>query len=412
MPIPNTNTFLTPTMITRKALMVLHNKLTFIGNINRDYDDQFAKNGAKVGSSLNIRLPARYTYRRGAQLAPQNTADEQTTLKITSQGGVDMDFTSTDLTLSIDDFSERYIEPAMAVMASNMEADALSMFSSVNSLVGTPGTPPNLLATYLQAKGKLDDALAPQDNKRSVHITTDANVAIVDALKGLFQDSQEISTQYREGKMGRTAGFDWYQNPLMPTFTNGDNPSGATVSGANQSGSVLTLTGFTNGQTIVAGTVFTIAGVYRVHPETKQLTNKLHQFVVTTTTVAGGASVALPIAPAINIATTGVNAAQQNVNALPASGAAIAWASGAGPTNGVYVASPQLLAFHRDAFTFATADLVLPKGVDFASRQVMDGISMRIVRQYDINNDAFPCRLDVLYGYQAIRPQLACRIAS
>ena len=401
------NVLLTPTMITRECLRVLHNKLTFIGSINRDYDGQFAKTGAKIGNSLNIRMPARYTYRRGATLVPQASVDEEVSLKVTQQGGTDMQFSLADLTLSIDDFSKRYIEPAMAVIASNMEADALTMLFQVPNLVGTPGTVPNQLLTILQARGKLNDNLAPMDDNRTVHLTTDANSAMVDTLKGLFQDQSAIKQQYREGKMGRTAGFDWFENPLIPTFQNGDNPAGVTVSGANQSGSTLTLTGFTNGQVIKAGTVFTLANVYRVHPETKALTTKLHQFVVTADTAAGGASVALPISPAINIATSGVNPAQQNVNALPVSGAAVTWVSG-----GSGVISPQIPAFHRDAFTFATADMELVKGVDFCARQVMDGISMRIIRQYSISDDTMPCRIDVLYGFNTIRPQLACRIAS
>jgi hypothetical protein len=314
-----------------------------------------------------------------------------------------MNFSSVDLTMSLDDFSSRILEPAMAVLAASLEADAVSMYKGVYQQVGTPGTTPNTLLTYLQARARLNNSLTPMDANRTAHLSPLATATIVDALKGLFQDSSAIREQYREGSMGRTAGFDWYENPLVPTHTNGSKVAGVTTatSGSTGSGATLNIAGVANADTFAKGTVFTVAGVYEVHPETKAVTGRLQQFVVAADATMSGTTGALSISPAI--VTSG---AGQNVSAAPANSAALTFAGSAG---GAY---EQELCFHRDAFAFATADLVMPKGVDFAAREVYDGVSMRIVRAYDINNDAFPCRIDVLYGYQTIRPQLACRVTA
>ena len=395
------NSILTPTAVTREALRVLHQKLNFVGNINRTYDDSFAKSGAKIGDSLKIRLPNEYTVRSGAALSAQDTNETSTTLQVATQKGVDLNFTSVDLTLSLDDFSKRILDPAMSVLAANIEADSLSMALDVYQNVNNIGSALTF-GKVMGARKVLNDSLAPMDNSRSILLNTQDNVDLVDALKGLFQDSSAIKEQYREGSMGRTGGFDFYENTLLASQTTGSAAAstGYTVNGAvttNGSTSVVLATGST---TFKKGDIFTIAGCNRVHPETKADTGALQQFVVTAD-YAGGAGT-LSFAPAIY-----TSGGRQNVVAAGmANGAAM---TKIGAANGIYKPS---LAFHKDAFAFATADLVMPSGVDFSARQVMDGISMRIVRQYDINNDKFPTRLDVLYGYKTIRPQLAARILS
>ena len=396
-----TNSLLTPQMITREALRVLHNKLTFIGAINRQYDDSFAKSGAKIGDTLKLRLPNQFTVRTGATLSAQDISEQSVALQVGTQKGVDMNFSSVDLTLSLDDFSSRVLEPAMAVLAAALEADAVTMYKDVYQQVGTPGTTPNTLLTYLQARARLNNSLTPMDTNRTAHLSPLATATIVDALKGLFQDSSAIREQYREGAMGRTAGFDWFENPLVPTHANGNSVAGVQVTGAGQTGTTLNIKGVASGNAFAHGTVFTIAGVYEVHPETKVATSRLQQFVVAADATMSGTTGALTISPSIN-----VTGATQNVSGSPADSAALAIVGSAS------TAYEQELAFHRDAFAFATADLVMPKGVDFAAREVYDGVSMRIVRAYDINNDAFPCRIDVLYGYKTIRPQMACRVTA
>lgn len=389
------NTLLSPTAVTREALRVLHQKLNFVGSITREYDDSFARQGAKVGDTLKVRLPNQYVVRTGSTLVPQDTTEASVDLKVQTQKGVDLNFTSVDLTMSLDDFSERVIEPAMSVLAANIEADAMSMYRDVANQVNNHGQPASF-AKILQARKILVDNLAPLAG-RTCNLNTQDNVDLVDALKGLFNDKAAITKQYREGYMGRTAGFDFMENTLWPAHVRGTQNAGYIVNGANQTGSTLAVsTGAGPGK---AGDVFTIAGVNRVHPETKQSTGIAQQFVLTAD-FAGGAG-NLQISPAI--VTSG---AGQNVSGAPSNGALITWAGGSGQTNGVS------LAYHKSAFAFATADMVMPRGVDFAAREVFDGVSMRIVRQYDINNDKFPCRLDVLYGFKTLRPQLACRIAS
>lgn len=394
------NTILTPTAVTRESLRVLHQKLNFVGNITREYDDSFAKEGAKIGDSLKIRLPNEYTVRSGATLSAQDTTETSTTLQVSTQKGVDLNFTSADLTLSLDDFSARIIDPAMSVLAANIEADALNMYKDVYNLVDQDATA-FTWNTVLNGRKTLNDNLAPMDNQRKCLLSTGSSVKLVDALKGLFQDSGEISKQYKEGMMGRSAGFDFYENTLLVPHTTGTaaKTTTYTVNGAvttNGSSSVVVATGST---TFKQGDVFTVAGCYRVHPETKASTGALQQFVVTADYAGGAGTVSF--APAIY-----TSGGRQNVvTAGMANGSAIVKV-GAGASESLNAD----LVFHKNAFAFATADLLMPGGVDFASREVMDGISMRIVRQYDINNDKFPTRLDVLYGYKAIRPQLAARL--
>lgn len=395
------NSLLTPTAVTREALRVLHQKLNFIGNINRTYDDSFAKTGAKIGDSLKIRLPNEYTVRTGANLSTQTISEISTTLQVATQKGVDLTFTSADLTMSLDDFSSRILEPAMSVLAANIEADALTMYKDVYNIVDQDGTAFSW-NTVLNGRKTLNDSLAPMDNNRSALLSTASSVKLVDALKGLFQDSTEISKQYREGKMGRSAGFDFYENTLLVPHTTGTAAKATTytVNGAvTTNGSTSVTVASTGSTTFNKGDVFTVAGCFRVHPETKVSTGVLQTFVVTADYAGGAGNVSF--APAIY-----TSGGRQNVVAAGmANGSAIVKV-GAGASELLNAD----MVFHKDAFAFATADLLMPNGVDFASRQVLDGISMRVVRQYAISTDTFPCRLDVLYGYKTIRPQLAARL--
>jgi hypothetical protein len=379
--------------VTRKALMILHQKLNFVGSINRQYDESFAKAGAKIGDTLKIRLPNQYTVRSGAALSAQDTTETSVTLQVATQKGVDLNFTSADLTMSLDDFSERILDPAMAVLAANVEADAMTMYKDVWNQTNNQGSAATF-AKILAGRKNLVDNLAPLSD-RTCNLNTQDNVDLVDALKGLFHDSKEVAKQYREGYLGRTAGFDFVENTLWPSHPRSAANGAYLVNGASQTGSTLVVD--TGANAPAAGDIITIAGVFRVHPETKASTGVLQQFVIG----SGATTTSFPISPAI--VTSG---ASQNVSGSPADNAAITFAGTASTNHGIS------MGYHKDAFAFATADLVMPKGVDFSAREVHDGISLRIVRQYDINNDKFPCRLDILYGYKTIRPQLANRYAN
>ena len=395
------NSYLTPTAVTRKALMVLHQKLNFIGNINRQYDDSYAGSGTgvvrgKFGPTLKIRLPNEYTVRSGMNMSAQEQSETSVDLTVSTVKGVDMYFGSDELALSIDDFSSRFIDPAMTVLAANIEADALSMYKNVYNF-HDGDTVAFAALSMTTAKQQLTDNLAPQSGRRFLFNTTHSNKFLVDT-KGLFHSSDNIEEQYREGLIGRTFGFDSYESTLLTPHTTGTAAASGeyTVSGAvTANGSVaVTLTGAST--TWKAGDVFTVAGCNRVHPETKADTGVLQKFVCT-----ADCTTAMTFTPALY-----TSGPRQNVVAagMANTSAIVKLGGGASTTHN------QSLAFHKDAFTFVTADLELPKGVDFAAREVMDGISMSVVRDFNVADRTFPCRIDVLYGYKAIRPQLATRV--
>lgn len=397
------NSLLTPTAVTRQALRILHQKLNFVGNIVRDYDSNFAKEGAKIGDSIKVRLPNQYTSHTGATLVTEDTTETSVTLQISTQRHVGMNFTSADLTLSMEDFTNRIIKPAMSSLASGIEADALSMYKDVYNQVNNTGASITM-KKVLDSRKQLVDNLAP-DGDRYALLNTQDNVDLVDANKGLFQASTQIAEQYREGMMGRTGGFDFYENTLMPSHTRGaedtayttDTRTSALPVVSTEVSSITVASGAGAGN---KGDVFTIDGVYRVHPESKASTGVLQQFVLAADYVGGAGS--MSISPSIIL-----SGPKQNVT-IP-SGSATAALTFAGTASTAHGIS---LFFQKEAFAFGTADLIMPNGVDFSSRQALDGISMRIVRQYDINNDKLPCRVDVLYGFKTLRAQLASRGAN
>jgi hypothetical protein len=399
------NTLLTISMITREALMVLENNLTFTKGVNRQYDSKFGVEGAKIGTVLNVRKPPRYVGRTGTAIGIEDATETQVAVTLDTQFGVDIQFTSEDLALKIDDFSKRFITPAVATIANKIDNDGLGLYTSIYNAVGVPGTTPNALLTYLSAGVKLDDNAAPMDGGRTVCLTPLMQATIVDALKGLFQQSSAIASQYQRGQMGTAVGFEWYMDQNVNTHTSGVFTSSATplVNGSTSTGATTVVTdGWNSGSsTVVKGDVFTLAGVNHVNPQSRQSTGTLQQFVVTANTTSSGGAMTIPIDPAIKTTT-----AFQTVDALPADNAALVFL-GAESTQ-----SPTGVAHHKDAFTLAMADLPLPKGTDMAARVSDDqlGMSIRLIRDYDITTDKFPCRLDVLYGWAVLRPELACRI--
>lgn len=406
------NIILTPTMITREALRILHNKLTYVGSINRQYDSRFAQEGAKIGTTLQIRLPNLYKIRTTAPMQVQDTYEQKIDLTVATQYGVDVNFSSVELTMSLDDFSKRIIEPAMAVLSSNIEAKALDMVYDIYQCSGATGTPviPTTLAYFTLARAILNRSLTPKENaKRHALIDSATMASLVEGLKTLFHQGASLEHQYKEGFIqGSAGGFMWWENDLAPVFATGSTTNttplmkGATLTGAT----TISVKGFPGAtSTVLKGQVLTISGVYAVHPETKAAYGQLQQFVVTENAIASGNEIAaLKISPTIYGPTSG---ALQNVSALPQDNAPVLFFEGTGSYSSNLI---QNVVYHEDAFTFVTADLEMPKGVDFAAREVYDGISMRIVRNYDIINDKFPCRIDVLFGYKTLRAQMACRI--
>jgi hypothetical protein len=400
------NTLLTISMITREALRVLENNLTFTKRVNRQYDSRFGVEGAQIGTVLNVRKPPRYVGRTGTAISIEDATETQVAVTLDTQFGVDITFTSEDLALKISDFSKRFVSPAVATIANKIDNAGMALYTSVYNSVGVPGTPgPTTLLAYLNAGVALDDNSAPMDGARSICITPSQQAQIVNALKGLFQQSSAISSQYARGQMGTAVGFDWYMDQNCNTHTTGTFTTGSTplVKGAAQTGSSLITDGWAASTAVILkGDVFTIANVNHVNPQSLASTGTAQQFVATANgTSDGSGNLTVSISPSI---TTGTGF--QTVDASPADNAAITMVGAEAKQ------SPQGLAFHRDAFTLAMADLPLPQGTDMAARVSDDqlGMSIRLIRDYDITTDKFPCRLDVLFGWAALRPELACRV--
>ena len=398
------NSILTIDMITRKALEILENNLVLTRNVNRQYDDSFAVEGAKIGSTLRIRLPDRALVTDGAALQVQDDNEQFTTLTVASQKHIGVNFTSAELTMQLDDFAERVLKPRISQLASSIDADVATAYKSIFSTVGTPGTTPSTSLVLLQGNQKLNEYASPM-NDRYATVNPAANANLVEGMKGFFNPTSTIARQFTAGMMGTgVLGYDEVNmSQSIGNHTTGNFPASPIVATtvATQGQATLDIS-FTSGtKTVLRGDVFTVSGVYSVNPQTRQSTGSLQQFVVTAdNSVTSNTTMTLAISPAMYTSSN----ALATIDAFPASSATITFV-GAASTG-----YPQNLIYQKNAITFATADLLLPQGVDMASRQVHNGISMRIVRQYDINNDRMPCRIDVLYGFSVIRPQMAVRL--
>jgi hypothetical protein len=396
------NSILTIDMITRKALEILENNLVLTRNVNRQYDDSFAVEGAKIGSTLRIRLPDRALVTDGAALQVQDDNEQYTTLSVASQKHIGINFTSAELTMQLDDFAERVLKPRISQLASSIDADVANAYKNIYASVGTPGSTPSTSLVLLQAQQKLNEAAAVM-SPRYATVNPAANAGLVEGMKGLFNPTDTISKQFKNGMMG--TGVLGYEEINMSQSIK-QHTTGAwgtsitmtsTVSSQGSTSMPISFTG--SSKTWNVGDVFTVAGVYAVNPQTRESTGSLQQFVVTAA-ATGSSTATLSVLPAMYTADN----ALATIDAFPQSGAVVTML---GSASSQYA---QNLIYHKDAITFATADLLMPQGVDMASRQVHNGISLRVVRQYDINNDRMPCRIDVLYGFNTIRPQMACRI--
>ena len=398
------NSILTIDMITRKALEILENNLVLTRNVNRAYDDSFAVEGAKIGSTLRIRLPDRALVTDGAALQVQDDNEQFTTLTVSSQKHIGVNFTTAELTMQLDDFAERVLKPRISQLAASIDADVANSFKNIYQSVGTPGITPATSAVLLSAQQKLNEAAAVM-SPRYATVNPAANAGLVEGMKGLFNPTDTISKQFKNGMMGMgVLGFDEINmSQSIKQFTTGTRNATGTVSTSvtTEGSNTIVLAGVGNALTIKAGDVFTVAGVFSVNPQTRESTGSLQQFVVLADAVSSAGGVAtVTVSPAMYTSSQ----ALATVTSLPLATAVTTFV---GAANSQY---PQNLVYHKDAITFATADLLMPQGVDMASRQVHNGISMRIVRQYDINNDRLPCRIDVLYGYSVIRPQMGVRL--
>jgi hypothetical protein len=396
------NSILTIDMITRKALEILENNLVLTRNVNRQYDDSFAVEGAKIGSTLRIRLPDRALVTDGAALQVQDDNEQYTTLTVSTQKHIGVNFTSAELTMQLDDFADRVLKPRISQLASSIDADVANAYKAIGNSVGTPGTTPGTSLVLLQAQQKLNENAAVM-SPRYATVNPAANAGLVEGMKGLFNPTDTIARQFKNGMMGTgVLGFDEINmSQSIKQHTTGNWGTSITVTStvSTQGQSTLGISFTGSSKTWNVGDVFTIANVYAVNPQTRESTGSLQQFVVTAA-ASGSSSATLSIFPSLYTSDN----ALATIDSFPQASAVVTMLGSASTQY------PQNLIYHKDAITFATADLLLPQGVDMASRAVHNGISLRVIRQYDINNDRLPCRIDVLYGYSTIRPQMACRL--
>ena len=400
------NLFAVTDLVAKESQRIAHEKLQMIGTVDRQYDDSFDAGGGRHGSTLRVKKPNQYKRTQGTRVMDvQDTSEETQTVTVATQDHVDMRFNSQELIQSVDNpgafdnLSKKYIQPAISVLVSGIEADCIASWTKATyQVAGTAGTALNSLAAVGAARAKLNQQLAPKDGWRYIQCDSVAMGSVVDNLKGLFQDSQQIREQYREGMMGRTAMADWYENDRMWTLTNGADVAGEINGGTLSSGiTSLTVDGFTAAPAV--GAVFTVEGVFDCHPETKAAYAHLKQFVVTAATTTS-----ITFSPAMIYDT---NNARQNCVA-----------TAAGPVDNsdiVFVGSASLsyvqqLMYHKEAYQFTTAALPLMDDAQKCVRTKMDNLSLRVWMASDIRNDELLMRVDILYGITALRPEWGCRI--
>lgn len=398
-----TNTFATCSIIAKESLAILENMLSFSGGVNRDFESEFSSNmsrGYAPGQTINIKKPPRYNYRSGRVAVPQGTTESTIPLTL-SQGGTDLNFNGIERTLSVTQM-EKKLKAAMATVANEIDRQGLDLarVATFNCL-GTPGTAPNTQALALgmvtDLNRRLDDMSAPRDGERSLVMNPALNAAGVVGFAGMFNSQQVLDKQMRRGVMVDSLGLAYSMDQNVAVHTNGTQAvTGTNVNGANQTGSTITIVATTG--TITRGSKVTLPGCFAVNPQSRQSTGVLMQFTVTADVAAGATS--LPISPAI--VTSG---AFQNVTASPTTGSPYTIF---GTVSDSYAAN---IAYHRDAFTLAMVPMYAPpggKGVIDVAVESYKGLNLKVTEFYDGINDNYIIRLDVLFGWAAPYPELAC----
>jgi hypothetical protein len=409
------NTIKVIDMVAKEALRIAHEKATFLSTIDRSYDDSFAKTGAKIGSTLRVRDPNQYTRRQGSRVMDVQDQNESTqTITVATQDGVDMRFNSAELTLDTDNpsavdlFSKRYIEPALAVLVSGIDGDCLETATKETyNLVGTAGTVVGAsgdITALGQARAKLNQFLAPKDMNRSLQIDSITMASIVNGNKALFAPEGQIKKAFTEGFYARSAMADFYENERTYAHTVGSDVTVATSSssGATDGGTTITMNS-TDGN-VNAGDIFTIPKVYSCHPETKRSTGQLQQFVVTAASTG-----AITVSPTMYWTGAKKNMVTATSGELTVADFDSETMTFFGTASTAY---RQNLMYHKDAFTFVTADLPLMDDAHKCVRKTKDGLSLRVWMASDIRNDELLMRIDILYGFKTLRPAWACRVSN
>lgn len=413
------NTLITPTWVMREVGRRLTNNLKFAANINRSYSDEFVQSGAKVGYTVNARLPQRYRVNKGQALNLQAVTDQIVPITLTDQANVGIEFSMASLTMEVQDYKKRYIDPAVDALVNTCDYDGLQRsYQSVYWAVGKPGEIPGSTGTlpgaanlpYLQATVKLRNIGVPEDGLVAM-LNPEMHAYLAQANVTLFNPAGQISEYFRSGQFGRQAlGIgEWYSTQNIPLHRTGNMGGTPVVASVPADGATsISTSGWTASAANVLrkGDVIQIAGVFAINPLNYQSTGQLQDFVVLNDVSADGSGNAtISISPAIQ-----VEGPFQNVSNLPAASAAITQFGHA--SNYANKNSPQALVFQPDAFAMVMADLELPQGMWVAERisNKALGISIRFLKDYSILTDQSPARLDILYGFKTVRPEMACRV--
>ena len=404
------NSLLTINMITAQAVMIFKNSNAFMQNIDTQYDSSFAQTGAKIGNALRIRLPLDYTVTDGPGLSAQDSVEQSISLPLATQRHVDLTFSSAEQTLSVDDYSERFLLPAMNNLAGNIASTVMAgseggICNIVANVDGNNNILTPQLSTVNDGRAVLADNSAPQMDRKFV-LDPHSMSRLTSSLTGLLNPASDISKQYRDGTVYQSVGFTWMEDQTAIKHVAGSFSAG-TVNGAGQSGTTLAVNAITG--TLNVGDIITIAGVNAVNRVTKQSTQTPRQFVVTANALSGATSIS--IYPAIVAGsssyqpTTGLGAVQyQTVDYAPANAAAISLFTNPSVT------FRKNIQFAPQAVTMVTADLEKPPMTE-CSRKEYDGVSMRILRSYVPGTDQTVTRADVLFGFVYVRPEWGCIVA-
>ena len=399
------NQILTHQMLAREAAAMMTEEMNFLSNINRGREEEFQSqpNGYRKGDKVDIGIPPVPTVYDGTNFAGGGAAPDQkeqkVTLQLSTQKHVPLTFTAKEKALSLSAFKERFLRPAMNSLGSVVQADLIQRaVLATPNVVGNPGSLPSTFKTYGQARSSMERFLAPGGD-RTLLISSDASNELADAIENQQNPTDTGNKAFKEGYITRAQMFDMYENQSLPVFANG-TATGFTVNGAGQTGGNLNIGGLTAGQTILKGTVFSLPNVFSTHPILGASTGKLRQFVVTADFTAGGTTGTISIFPELSVTTA---AQVGTVSALPSNGAA---ATLVGSANTGY---RQELAFHKDAFTAAFAPLPILASCEGYTATV-GGFSVRVMTFGNGQSDTESTRIDVLYGFAAVRPDHAVRV--
>ena len=399
-------TLVTIDMVTREALRIAHEKASFISTTDRQYDSSYAKTGAKIGAALRVRQPNQYVRTTGSRVMDvQDQAEAYGTITVATQDHVDMRFNSAELALSIDELSKRYIEPAVSVLVSGIESDYLAFATKATyNVAGSAGTAITTLETPGKARAKLNQGLAPKDNNRSIQMDSVTMGGLVNGVAAYFNPGNAIGDQYKEGLVARTSMADYYENERVWTMSHSDDVTGNTDADAlvTDGGSTIDMHTLIPVAKQTVGTVFTVAGVYACHPETKAAYSHLQQFVIT----AVGATLTT-VSPSFILTGAKKNVCSSTGGTLAVADFNAKACVFVGAASNSYA---QSLMYHKEAFQFVTCDLPIMDDAAKCVRRVQDGLSLRVWQASDIRNDELLMRIDILYGMAALRPAWACRM--